>query len=51
MPQSISIDNFIDSHKGDKEIELCGKLAIVRAVLEAEAKSDAFVATVRVELE
>jgi hypothetical protein len=43
MPQAISIDNFIDSHSGDKEIEFCGKLAIVRTVLEAEAKSDVFV--------
>src|SRR5690349_15528790 len=28
MPQAISIDSFIDSHSGDEEIELCGKLAI-----------------------
>lgn len=39
MPQAISIDNFIDTHSDDKHIELCGKLAIVRAILEAEAKS------------
>lgn len=43
MPQAISIDNFIDSHSGDKQIELCGKLAIVRTILEAETKSDMFV--------
>lgn len=39
MPQAISIDNFIDNHKGDEKIELCGKLAIVRSILEAERGS------------
>ena len=39
MPQAISIDNFIDTHGENKLIELCGKLAIVRTILEAEAKS------------
>src|SRR6266576_1369320 len=39
MPQAISIDNFIDSHQGNEEIELCGKLAIVRSILEAEKGS------------
>ena len=39
MPQALSIDNFIDTHSDDKEIELCGKLAIVRSVLAAEQKS------------
>ena len=43
MPQAISIDAFIDSHRGDKQIELCGKLAIVVTILEAEAKSYMFV--------
>lgn len=43
MPQASSIDSFIDSHRGNKEIELCGKLAIVRTILEAEAKSAVFV--------
>ena len=38
MPQAISIDNFID-HQGDEKIDLCGKLAIVRSILEAERKS------------
>jgi len=36
MPLSISIDNFIEARKGEKEIEFCGKLAIVSAVLKAE---------------
>ena len=39
LPQAISIDNFIDAHQGNKEIELCGKLAIVRSILEAEKGS------------
>jgi hypothetical protein len=43
MPQAISIDNFIDSHSGDKHIELIGKLAIVRLILEAESKSTLFI--------
>lgn len=43
MPQASSIDTFIDNHSEDKQIELCGKLAIVRKILEAEAKSRLFV--------
>lgn len=39
MPQAISIDSFIDDHQGDEKIELCGKLAIVQSILEAEQKS------------
>ena len=39
MPQAISIDSFIDTHNDDKKIELCGKLAIVRSILDAERKS------------
>lgn len=39
MPQAISIDNFIDTHQGDTKLELCGKLAIVRSILEAERNS------------
>ena len=40
MPQAISIDNFIDSHQGDEKIEICGKLAIVRSILQAEQQSN-----------
>jgi hypothetical protein len=43
MPLASSIDNFMDVHGDDKHIELCGKLAIVRTILEAEAKSTMFV--------
>lgn len=39
MPQAISIDNFIDAHRGDLLVEKAGKLAIVRSILVAEAKS------------
>lgn len=42
LPQAMSIDNFIDSHRGNEKIELCGKLAIVRSILEAERKSYLF---------
>jgi hypothetical protein len=36
---AISIDNFIDSHRGNKAIEWIGKLAIARSILEAEKSS------------
>lgn len=39
LPQAISIDNFIDSQRENEKIALCGKLAIVRSILEAEKKS------------
>jgi len=39
MPQVLSIDNYIDQHKGNSRVELCGKLAIVRSILEAEKQS------------
>ncbi|WP_420347386.1 hypothetical protein [Pelagibius sp.] len=39
MPQASSIDTFIDSHDGDEGIETCGKLAIAKAILEAEKAS------------
>lgn len=43
MPQAKSIDNFIDTQQGDEKIELCGKLAIVKAILDAERKSALYV--------
>lgn len=39
MPQAISIDNFIDTQSQNKHVELCGKLAIVSTILQAEANS------------
>lgn len=42
MPQATSIDTFIDQ-QDDKKIELCGKLAIVRSILEAEGESPLYI--------
>jgi hypothetical protein len=39
MPQAISIDNFMDAHSENSALQLCGKLAIAQAILEAEANS------------
>ncbi|MBL8340573.1 MAG: hypothetical protein JNL30_03810 [Rubrivivax sp.] len=39
MPQAISIDNFVDSHADDPRIAFCGKLAIVKTILDAERSS------------
>jgi len=39
MPQAPSIDNFIDVNRGDELLEQCCKLAIVRAILDAEKHS------------
>ncbi len=36
---AISIDNLLDAHQGDEKIELCGKLAIVKSILDAESRS------------
>jgi hypothetical protein len=41
MPLSASIDTFMDDHRTDARIQLCGKLAIVKAILEAEGTSKA----------
>ena len=43
MPQAKSIDNFINVHRTNKDIAFCGKLAIVRSILQAEAKSNLLV--------
>lgn len=39
LPNSKSIDNFLDTNRGDYCVELCGKLAIVEAILLSERKS------------
>lgn len=39
MPQAASIDNYLDVHSDDEFITYCGKLAIVRTILEAERYS------------
>lgn len=43
LPLSLSIDNLIDTHRGDKEIEVCGKLAIVKSILESERQSSIYI--------
>lgn len=39
LPQERSIDEFIDKQKENKRVALCGKLAIIKAILEAERGS------------
>lgn len=39
LPQAISIDNFIDAHRDNDKIAICGKLAIVKSILESEKRS------------
>jgi len=39
IPLAISIDNFIDSERGNDKLALCGKMAIVDAIISAEKKS------------
>ncbi|MDQ3773980.1 MAG: hypothetical protein M3461_06240 [Pseudomonadota bacterium] len=46
MPLAISIDNYIDAHRGDAKIELCGKLAIVSTILAAEKASLLYISSV-----
>lgn len=43
MPQAQSIDNFIDSHQDEQYVTLCGKLAIVQTILQAERASKLYV--------
>jgi hypothetical protein len=42
-PVAPSIDNFLDAHKNDLELQLCGKLGIVSSILDAERKSRLFI--------
>jgi len=42
MPLSSSIDNYIEAHKGEQQIALCGKLAITSAIRQAERGSSLF---------
>lgn len=45
LPLAISIDNFIDAHRYNEKIALCGKLAIVRSILDAEKGSRLYIDT------
>lgn len=39
MPHALSIDNFIDAHRGDDDVALCAKLGIVKSILVEESQS------------
>ncbi len=42
MPLASSIDNYLDIHQGNERIEICGKLGIIRSILDAERNSKLF---------
>jgi len=42
MQTASSIDTYIDTHKDNNKIALCGKLAIIRSILKAERSSSLF---------
>lgn len=42
LPLADSIDNYLNSHRDDKDIEICGKIAIVYSILKSESKSKLF---------
>jgi hypothetical protein len=43
MPLAISIDNFIDTERGNDRLALCAKMAIVDSILKAERQSKLYV--------
>ena len=43
MPLSDSIDSYINTHKDNKEIEICAKLGIVYEILTAEKNSKLYI--------
>ncbi len=42
LPQALSIDNVLDAHAEDDEVQLAGKLGVAQTILEAERKSSLF---------
>ncbi len=42
LPIAISIDNLLDAHKEDQLAKACGKLGIVKSILEAENSSSLY---------
>lgn len=42
LPLAISIDNLLDAHRDNQAAEICGKLGIVKCILEAERSSKLF---------
>lgn len=47
MPLATSIDNFIDSERGNEKLALCGKIGIVDSILKAEKRSRLYYSTQR----
>lgn len=45
MPLASSIDNFVDSHRGDKHVAQVAKLSIAARILDAEQQSPLYVDT------
>lgn len=43
VKQAVSIDSFLDTHRSDADINICGKLAILSAIIEAEFNSTLYV--------
>lgn len=43
LPQALSVDNYIDAHRDDPKVALCGKLGIARVILEAETNSKLYI--------
>ncbi|MAL40612.1 hypothetical protein [Thalassospira sp.] len=43
VKQAVSIDSYLDSHRDNQKIVLCGKLAILSSIIEAERNSTLFV--------
>lgn len=39
LPLAISIDNFVDSQRGNEKLSVCAKMAIIVSILEAERES------------
>ena len=42
MPLAPSIDRYMEIHQVDPKVQICGKLAIVKSILEAEHRSKLF---------
>jgi hypothetical protein len=49
MPQAISIDNFIESHRHEHDIKICAKLAIAQCILAAEKDSLLYISREKIE--
>ncbi len=43
VKQAVSIDSFLDTHRSNPDINICGKLAILSAIIEAEFNSTLYV--------